>query len=76
MRIDRGEQVGTISNAFRRPEKEKTVWEQGVLKHGEQPALHGRLQVNEHIAAGEEVELGKGRIREQVVGWCRVVPRL
>ncbi len=67
LHVQRVVQIGRIAHRFATAEKEHTV---GIERKAEQIHrffLQHRLQINQHIAAGNQINIGEGRIFQQVV---------
>lgn len=63
-----GLEVGVeLADALGRPEKEAAVATQREVERGDDPLLHGLLELGEHVAARDEVHVRDGRIGDEVV---------
>ena len=65
--VDRAEQPRMARHVLRGAEKQKAAVVQGIVEQGNQPVLQLRREVDQKIAAGDQVELGERRIAQQVV---------
>ncbi len=52
---------------FRRAEEQDPARPEGVVKDGKDPALQGRVEVNEDVPARDEVDLGERRIVDEAL---------
>ena len=55
------------ANALRWRQEEDPTWLQGIMESGNQPILQFRLQVDHQVAATDQVQLGEGRILDDVL---------
>src|SRR5260370_34230545 len=62
------EKVSVLPDGLRAAEKEQPSRFQGEVKQLEDPLLGVPLQVDEHVSAAHQVDLGERRGTEQVVG--------
>ena len=60
--VDNRELLGMARNAFRGSQKQKTAWVQGVVKRLHHPVLQLGIEVDQDIAAGDQIEPREGRI--------------
>ena len=67
-RLDRGEQMVELPDGLRTPQKQHATRTQAVVEQGQQPALQQGSKIDQQVAAGNQVELGEGRIEHDVVG--------
>src|SRR6266851_2170184 len=58
---------GRANDAFRRPQDQKSLWLQGIMKDGHDPFLQNRLEVDQHVPATDDVDPRKRRILEKIV---------
>ena len=64
---NRLEQVDAVPDGFSRAQEEAPAFAQGEVEQGDDLPLDFRIQVNQEIAAGDEILPGKRRIGRQVV---------
>ncbi len=65
--VHRLEQVGTGGQPLRGPQEEDPPGPEGEMEQGHQLALQVRLEVDEDVAAGDEVQRGERRIPHEVL---------
>src|SRR5262249_36678890 len=65
--IKGNEEISETANSLGRAEKQEPAGIQGVMKQGHEMSLCLGIQVNQQVAAREQVDLGKGWVREQVL---------
>ena len=67
LRVDRGEEVREGPDRLGRAEDEHAPRVERVVEEGDQALLDRRLQVDQQVPAGEDVDPGERRVREQVL---------
>ena len=65
--IDRRKQLRVVGDALRCGQEQHPVWLEGVVKNWNQPFLQFRLEIDHQVAAREQVELGEGRVLDDVM---------
>ncbi len=65
--VHRQEQVRGRDDGLRVPQQEEAAGIQGVVEVGDHLPLHAGLEVDEDVAAADEVQVGEGRIPDQIV---------
>ena len=65
--VYRREEVGTQVSGFGGAQKQKATRTQGKVKHLQNLALGISIQINQQIAAADQMQMGKGRIAQQAV---------
>jgi hypothetical protein len=65
--LQRHEPVRQGADGFRRAQHEEAVGVQGVVKRRQHPLLVRRLEIDEDVAAGDQVHAGERRILPEVV---------
>ena len=65
--IDGRKQVGKRANRFRRAQEQKPLRLQGVMKNGQDLLLHALFDVNQQVAATDEVHARKGGIGDEIL---------
>src|SRR5438105_5579665 len=65
--VDGAEQFTATGNVFGRSQKKEAGGIERIVKYREQFALQIRFEVNQQIAAGNEVLPGKGRVFDQIM---------
>ncbi len=66
-RLHRLEQIAKGSDRLRLTEPEESPWAQSVVQDGDQPLLEHRVEVDQQVPAGDQIEMGEGRIGDRVV---------
>ena len=62
-----GKQVGEAANRLRAAEKQNAAGIEAVVKQRNQFLLHLRGQIDQQVAAAQDVQLGKGRIHDEIL---------
>src|SRR5216117_733924 len=65
--VDDGEEIGQGPDGLRHPEHQEAGVLEGIVEDRQHALLQLRLQVDEHVAAHDEVHLREGRIGGQIV---------
>ena len=65
--INRGKEIRVIDEIFRISEKKITSRVQSIVKNGDESVLKRRGDINQDIAAGDQVHAGKRRVRDDVL---------
>ena len=65
--VQRREQVGERADGFRAAEKQHAAGIQAVVKQRHELLLHLGRQVDQQIAAAQEIQLGEGRIHDEAL---------
>ena len=65
--VQRGKQVGKGADGLRTAQKQDAAGIQAVVKERDQFFLHLRVQVDQQVAADQDVELGEGRVHDHVL---------
>ena len=65
--LQRREEVGKAADGLRVPQKQEAAGIQTVVKQRQQLFLQLRGQVDEQVPAAQDVELGEGRIHDEVL---------
>ncbi|MNV62868.1 hypothetical protein D3C71_1554350 [compost metagenome] len=65
--VDRGKQFMAGIGAFGRAEEQEAAGAQGEVEHLEDLALHFAIQIDQQIAANDQVDLRKRRVGQQAV---------
>ena len=65
--VQRLEELGERSDRLRRPQDQDAIRLQRVVEERDHALLQDRSQVDEHVAAGDEIEMGEGRILGDVL---------
>ena len=65
--VQRREQVGKAADGLRAPQEQDAAGIQAVVKERQQLLLQLRRQVDQQVAAAQDVELGEGRIHDDVL---------
>ena len=64
----RVEQILVAGDAFRGTEKQMSVLAQREMEQGQQLALHLRFQVDQHVAAADQIEPRERRVLQEILG--------
>ena len=65
--VQRGEEVGRSADGLRAPQKQDAAGIQAVVKERQELLLQLRVQVDQQVPAGQDVELGEGRVHDEVL---------
>ena len=65
--VQRGKEVGKTADALRAAQKQDAAGIQAVVKEREELLLQLRGQVDQQVPAAQDVELGEGRIHDEVL---------
>ena len=65
--VDLAEIILAPGNTFGWPKEKETARPQRIMEDREQPILQGRIQINQEIAAGNQVQLRKGRVLDHIM---------
>ena len=65
--VKRGKQVRMVGNALRTRQEQHSARIEGVVKAGDEPLLLFAFQIDQQVAATQQVELGEGRILDHAV---------
>src|SRR5690349_15492022 len=68
MLIDRREEIAVSRYRLRQAQEEIPVRLQGVMEDGHHPSLQIRIEIDEQVAAGDEVQPRERRIAQDAVG--------
>ena len=60
-------QVAEAADGLRGTEEEQAAGLERVVEDGQQPALQVGVEVDEEVAAGDEVQLGEGRVLDDIL---------
>ena len=65
--VERGEQLGEAADRLGRAQPQEAVWLQRVVKNREHFLLQARLEVDQQVAAGDEVQARERRVADEVL---------
>ena len=65
--VQRREQIAKAADRLALPEKEVPRLAETVMQHRDDPPLQIDIEVDEHVAAADQIELGEGRVPREVV---------
>ena len=65
--VDRDEELAISSDGFALAEEEVSWLVQAVVQHRHDPPLQVGVEVDEHVATADEIQLGERRIPREVV---------
>ena len=65
--VQRREQIGEVADRLRAAEKQNAAGIQAVVKQRNQFLLHLRRQIDQQVAAAQDIQLGKGRVHDEVL---------
>src|SRR5690348_1268967 len=68
MLIDRGEEIAVSRYRLGQAQEEIPVRLQGVMEDGDHPSLQIRVEIDEQVAAGDEVQPRERRVPQDAVG--------
>ena len=63
----RGKEIGEAANRLRAAEKQDAAGTETVVKQRNEFLLHFRRQVDQQVAAAQDVQLGEGRVHDEVL---------
>jgi hypothetical protein len=65
--VHQREQILERSQAFRRPQHQIAAWLQGIEKRGNGALLQNRAEINQQIPAADQIQVGKGRVLNDIL---------
>ena len=65
--VHHAEQAGERADRLRGPQHEEPARIQGVVESRDDPLLEHRGEVDQHVAATDQVQVGEGRVRRHVL---------
>ena len=65
--VDRCEQVAEVAHALGRAQKQDSLGIERIVENRQHLLLQRGIKINQHIAAGDQIDMGEGRILKQVL---------
>ena len=65
--IERPKEVAIVAKTLRCPQQKESVWFEGVVEGCNDLFLKWLIEVDQHVAAKQQVNVGERRIRTQVL---------